>query len=144
MTKPDDWILARWERNGFPMTIRMAAAYRGLGAIPGYEHKVIVVVTLRDPKPSGQPADGEYDDLKMVELSICRMLEAENEALCVLAITGCGTRDLIFYTRDPEATKERLDRARTAVTSHSFDAAIEPDADWELFGYFDKALAKSA
>jgi len=143
MAKPDDWLLARMQRNGFPLNVRMATAYRGLGQLPAYEHKIIVVVPLRDPQPSGLPKDSEFDDLKAVELSICEVLEAENESLCVLAITGCGTRDLIFYTRDHKQALKKIESARATITTHKIDVAIQPDRDWELYGFFSKSIAES-
>lgn len=131
------------QRNGFPLNVRMANAYRDLGRVPGYEHKIIIVVPLRDPQPSGMPADSEFDELKSVEVSLCGLLEAENESLCVLAITGCGTRDLIFYTRDPKQARKKIEAAKKIVTSHKIDAAVQPDRDWELYGFFSKAIAAS-
>ena len=62
--RPNDWILARMQRNGFPLNVRMANAYRGLGGVPGYAHKVIVVIPLNKAAPSGLPYDDEFDDLK--------------------------------------------------------------------------------
>lgn len=142
MSNPNDWILAQWQRNGYPTVIRMATAYRGMGSIPGYEHKVIVVVELRNPQPSGMPQTSEYDDLEKAELEICGHLEAGNDSLCVLAITGCGTRDLIFYTRNAQEAQQRIEAARTLVTTQTFNAGIEPDKDWELYGYFDPLVGK--
>lgn len=143
LPKPNDWILARLQRNGFPLNVRMANAYRGLGSVPGYDHKVIVVIPLNNPAPSGLPFDNEFDDLSATELAICNQLEIDNESLCVLAITGCGTRDLIFYTRNPGATQMKIDAAQAIVTGHKFDAAIQPDRNWELFDIFDKTIAAS-
>lgn len=143
MSNPNDWILAKWQRNGYPSVIRMATAYRGMGSVPGYEHKVIVVVELRDPQPSGMPQTSEYDDLEKVEFAICGQLEAGNDSLCVLAITGCGTRDLFFYTRNAEQAEQRIESARALVTTHTFNAAVEPDKDWELYGYFDQLIGQS-
>jgi hypothetical protein len=143
MTKPDDWLLARWQRNGFPVNVRMADAYRDLGCVPGYEHKIIIVVPLRDPEPSGLPKDSEFDDLTAVEMTVCGLLEADNESLCVLAITGCGTRDLIFYTRNPKQAKKKIETAKATITTHKIDAAVQPDKNWELYGFFSKAIAAS-
>jgi hypothetical protein len=143
MSNPNDWILAKWQRNGYPTIIRMATAYRGMSSVPCYEHKVIVVVELRDPQPSGMPQMSEYDDLEKVEFAICAQLEAGNDSLCVLAITGCGTRDLIFYTRNAEQAKQRIEAARTLVATHTFNAVVEPDKDWELYGYFDQLIGQS-
>ena len=141
--KPDDWCLARMQRNGFPLNVRMANAYRDLGRVPGYEHKIIIVVPLNDPQPSGLPEVSEFDELKAVEVSLCGVLEVENESLCVLAITGCGTRDLIFYTRNPKQARKKIETIKAIITSHRIDAAIQPDKDWELYGFFSKAIAAS-
>jgi hypothetical protein len=143
MSRPDDWLIARWQRNGFPTLVRMATAYRDLGHVPGYEHKIVVVMTLRSPQPSGMPGKDEHEALNAAELSICNMLEAENESLCVLAITGCGTRDLIFYTRSPNQAQTAIAKAKALIASHEIDAAVEPDKEWELYGFFNRALAAS-
>jgi hypothetical protein len=140
MAKADDWLIARMQRNGFPLMVRMATAYRDLGSVPGYEHKIVVVIPIQNPQPSGMPQGDEFDALKSVELSICNMLETENESLCVLAITGCGTRDLIFYTRNPEKAREMIARAQESILSHKIDADIEPDRGWELYGFFNKSI----
>jgi hypothetical protein len=140
VAKPDDWLIARMRRNGFPLMVRMATAYRDLGKVPGYDHKIVVVIPLNDPQPSGMPQGDEFDALKAVELSVCNLLEAENESLCVLAVTGCGTRDLIFYTRNPEQAHQMIARAQASIVSHKIDAAIEPDQNWELYGFFNNSI----
>jgi len=71
------------------------------------------------------------------------LLETENESLGVLAITGCGTRDLIFYTRNPEQARQKIDLAQKLISSHKIDAAIQPDKDWELYKFFNNAIAAS-
>ena len=142
MSDPNDWLLAKWQRNRYPSIIRMASVYRSLGSVPGYEYKIIVVVELRDPHPSGMPQSSEYDDLEKAELAICSQLEAGNDSLCVLVITGCGTRDLIFYTRDAQQARQRIEAARALVTTHTFNAAVEPDKDWELYSYFDQLVGE--
>lgn len=142
MSNAADWLIAKWERKGLPVIIRMATAYRDKAPVPGYAHKIVVVIELRNPQPSGMPPASEYDDLEKAELAICGQLEAEEVSLCVLAITGCGTRDLIFYTRDMEEAERRIEAAHSLVTSHNFEAAVQPDKEWELYGYFDQIVAR--
>jgi hypothetical protein len=138
---PGDWLIARWERKGLPVIIRMAIAYRHRGPIPGYGHKIVIVIKSRHPQSNGMPPGTEVDDLERAELAVRGQLEAGNHSLCVLAITGCGTRDLIFYTRNPEEAEQRIQAARSLVVSHEFEAEIQPDHEWELYGYFDKLVA---
>ena len=53
--KPDDWTLGQGERDGFPMIIRMANAYKDLAPLPGYDHHVIISVHLL---PESRPKSG--------------------------------------------------------------------------------------
>lgn len=138
---PDQWILARGERDGFPMLVRMAAAYRGLGGIEGYDHHLIVGTNLREPTPDGFPSSAEGDDLEHFELNLCRALEADDESRCVLVITNQGIRDFIFYTRDPLGVKAKIDAALEKLNGFVFNIAIEPDKDWEIYRAFDSCLA---
>jgi len=126
------------------MTVRMATAYREMWTIPGYDHRVIVAVEIRDPQPSGQPQGEEFDQLAEVETALSALLEADNESLGVLAITGCGTRDLIYYTRNPTGAMTRLQSAIADVKSHRYQFAIEPDSAWELYGYFNRLVGQTS
>ena len=141
MTNQDRWLLARGERDGFPMIVRMAAAYRGMGAIPGYDHHIIIGASLRSPTPAGFPSTEEGDDLQRFEENLCAAIEIDNESLCVLVITNRGIRDFIFYTRDPQGAKARIDSALPGLRGFQCEIAIEPDENWEIYAAFDNWLA---
>ena len=138
--KPDDWSLGQGERDGFPMIVRMANAYRDLAPIPAYDHHLIISVHLRNPRPNGFPSSEEGDDLTALELNICRLLEADNDSLCVLVITNNGLRDLIFYTRNVEGVKQRAEDASSVFTGFKVEFAIEPDEGWEIYQHFSRWL----
>ena len=53
----------------------------------------------------------------------------------------CGTRDLIFYTRDPEQAEREIEPTRGLT--HTFNAGVEPDKHWELYRYFDQLISQS-
>lgn len=144
MTDKDHWLLARGERDGFPMIIRMATAYRGIGALAGYDHHIIVGANLRAPTPLGFPSTEEGDDLQRFEDALSAALESDKESLCALVITNNGIRDFIFYTRDPIGAKERLDASLPSLRDFQFSIAIEPDADWEIYQAFDKMLSPAS
>lgn len=137
----DDWLLARGERDGFPMIVRMAAAFRGLGGIPGYDHHVIVSVTLRAPTSAGFPSSEEGDDLERFEQNLCSALEPEKESVCVLVITNHGIRDFIFYTKNPRGAERKLDGAIPSLKGFAFEVSIEPDVNWDVYCSFDNWLA---
>jgi len=141
MTNQDQWLLARGERDGFPMIVRMAAAYRGMGPLPGYDHHIIVGAKLRAPTSAGFPSTEEGDDLQRFEENLSTALEIDNESQCVLVITNHGIRDFIFYTRDPNGAKGKLDAALPGLKGFEFSIAIEPDEQWGIYQAFDNLLA---
>lgn len=141
MPNQDAWLLARGERDGFPMMVRMAAAYRGLGGLPGFEHHVIVGAALRSPTPAGFPSAEEGDDLQQFELNLVAALEVDRESVCVLVITNHGLRDFIFYTRDPRGAMKNLEAAAPKLKGFAFEVAVEPDEHWEIYRAFDNWLA---
>jgi len=98
MTNQDQWLLARGERDGFPMIVRMAAAYRGMGPLPGYDHHIVVGANLRTPTSAGFPSTEEGKDLQRFEENLSAAIEVDKESLFVLVITNRGIRDFIFYT----------------------------------------------
>jgi hypothetical protein len=140
----DRWLLARGERDGLPMIIRMAEAYRELAPVPEYDHHIIVSVRLRNPQPSGFPSAEEGDDLQNLEVKLCALLEPGNDTLCVLVITNNGLRDFIFQTREVERAKGRLEDAGDIFRGFGVELAIEPDADWEIYRTFERMLGSSA
>lgn len=140
MRNEGEWVLASWERAGFPVSIRMATAFWEHGSVPGYDHRVTVGIELRDPNASGQPGPEEWDDLEAAELDVCKSLEAGNESLCVLVITGNGLRDIMFYVRDPEEAKVRVNRLVDVVNTHKLQVAIEPESNWRIYRFFSDKL----
>lgn len=141
MTKQDKWLLARGERDGFPMIVRMDASNRGMGAVPGYDHHVIISASLRSPTAAGFPSTEEGDDLQRFEENLCAALEADGESMCVLVITNNGLRDFIFYTQNPRGVKAKLNAAQPKLKGFQFQVAIEPDKQWGIYSAFDNWLA---
>jgi hypothetical protein len=133
---PDSWTIGTGERDGFPMIVRVANAYTDLAPIPTYDHHVIISIHVRSPQPNGFPSSEEGDDLQSLETTICGLLEADNHALFVLAVTNNGLRDLIFYTRNVESAKTRSERTLGVGTGFVVEFWIEPDASWEVYRSF--------
>ena len=144
MPNPDQWLIARGDRDGFPMIVRMAQAYRGMGALPGYDHHVIIGARFRSPTPAGFPSTEEGGDLQRFEENLCAAIEVDRESLCVLVITNQGIRDFIFYTRNPDGAKEKLDVALSGLKGFEFSIAIQPDRQWEIYQAFNNMLSPSS
>jgi hypothetical protein len=141
--KPDDWTLGQGERDGFPMIVRMANAYKDLAPLQGYDHHVIVSVHLRNPRPNGFPSSEEADDLTALELNVCRLLEADNDSLCSLVITNNGLRDFIFYSRNVDAVRKKLEDNPSVLKGFVSEIAIEPARDWEIYRTFSDSLMRT-
>ncbi len=123
------------------MIVRIANAYSDLAPLPGYDHHLIVSVHLRAPRPNGFPSSEETGDLEALEINLCRLLEADNESLCVLVITNNGLRDLIFYTRNVEQVKRKIETDADIYGGFVTEFALEPDAQWEIYRAFRRMMA---
>lgn len=141
--KPDDWSLGQGQRDGFPMIVRMANAYTGLAPLPAYDHHVIVSVHLRNPRPNGFPSSEESDELASIEESLRQLLEVGNDALCALVVTNNGLRDFIYYTRDVEGVRQKLEFNMSVFRGFVTEFAIEPARDWEIYRTFASWINKA-
>ena len=140
--KPDDWTLAQGERDGFPMIVRISNAFTGLAPLPDYIHHVIVSVHFRNRRPNGFPSNEDSDDLKNLEVALCGLLEAGNESLCVLVVTNNGLRDFIFYTRDVDGVRRKLEDNVRLFDGFAVEFAIEADHSWEIYEAFSRMLSQ--
>jgi hypothetical protein len=138
--RPDDWTLGQGERDGFPMIVRIANAYHGLAPLPQYEHHLIVSVRFRKPQSNGFPSSQEGDALESLEQNLYGLLEIDNDALCALVITNNGLRDFIYYTRNVEGTKNKLEHTRSIFKGFQVEFALEPARDWEIYKTFARML----
>jgi hypothetical protein len=139
---PADWLLAQGERDGFPMIVRMAAAWTRLAPVPGFDHHVIVSVRYPHPRANGLPSSEDTDVLESIENQLCGLLEADHESHCVLVITNNGLRDFIFYTRAVEGVQRKLETAGRLFQGFPVELVIEPDDQWEIYDAFSRMLGR--
>lgn len=139
-----NWILGKGERDGFPMIIRMASAWSALAPVAGYDHHLIVSVRFQKPQPNGFPSFEEGDQLESLEMSLCRLLEAENESLCVLVISNNGLRDFIFYTQNPNGLGRKLKENASLFHGFVVEFALEPARGWEIYKAFSGMLSSGS
>jgi len=118
------------------MIVRMTNRYRGLAPLPAYGHHIIFSVHLRDPRPDGFPSSEDGDALASLEEKLCGLLEPGIDRLCVLVVTNNGLRDFIFYTRDAEAMKMKIEASGKILLGFETEIAIEPDGNWEIYRTF--------
>ena len=116
---------------------------KDLAPLPGYDHHVIVSVHLRNPRPNGFPSSEEADDLTALGLNVCGLLEADNDSLCSLVITNNGLRDFIFYSRNVDVVRKKLEDNPSVLKGFVSEIAIEPARDWEIYRTFSGLLVRT-
>jgi hypothetical protein len=91
---------------------------------------------VRNPRPNGFPPSDEADEIDAIEANLCGLLESGNDALCVLVITNNGLRDFIFYTRDVDGVREKLENNMSIFEGFVAEFAIEPARGWDIYNTF--------
>lgn len=82
------------------------------------------------------PTPEENLTLQALEDRLRLALEAEHEAILVVALTTAGVKEWVLYTSDPEATKRRMQAFAPTVTSHKLQMVIEQDTEWNVYRQF--------
>jgi len=77
-------------------------------------------------------------------MNFCRLLEIDNESLCVLVVTNNGLRDFIFYTRNLDSVRQRIEDATTMFNGFVVEFSIEPDKEWRIYQHFSHWLAPTS
>ncbi|MGA8741005.1 MAG: DUF695 domain-containing protein [Terracidiphilus sp.] len=129
----ENWQVSEGDHEGNPMFVRTNAAYRGFKGVEGYAHQVGIAVPLLDPEPSGLPSTIENAELSTIEDNLCGLLQTANESIFVAAITTSGMREFVFYTRDPEQVKQKVEQARSHIQNHQIQLMIQPDSEWNIY-----------
>jgi hypothetical protein len=130
------WSVAHGELEGRPFFVRRNATAALLAGHPEYRFRVGVAVPLRGPNSDGLPTNEEMEELNVIEDSLCRCLEREQEALQVLAITTAGMREFVFYARSPALVGPCLTSLRSRITTHELQSYVEEDPKWSLYARF--------
>ena len=130
------WSVGQGQHDGKILIVRSNTGYKEFGRVAGYDHQVGIAVPLRAPEPTGLPSPKEDAELGAVEDTISASLEQQAESLFVAIITTSGMREFVFYTRAPEAVKQRFEQLRGSITSHEIQLMIQPDKDWDVYAQF--------
>jgi len=95
-----------------------------------------VATRVRATAANGMPTPEENTTLQEVEDSLRLALEAEREAILVVALTTSGVKEWVLYTSDPEATKRRMGAFGPTVKTHQLQMVIREDKDWDVYRQF--------
>lgn len=124
------------------MIVRIANTFLGVAPVPDYDHHLILSIHFRRRLPNGFPSSEEADDLTALELNLFQLLEIGNESPCVLVVTNNGLRDIIFYTRNVDGMRQKLDNSVGLFRRFEVGIAIEPDREWQIYQPFSRMRAR--
>ena len=115
---PGPWAVVQGSNQG---KVLLARVHKGLGTLVGsaaYPFRVGVATRVRATAANGMPTPA---------------LEAEREAILVVALTTNGVKEWVLYTSDPEATKRRMGTFAPTVNTHQLQMVIREDRNWDVY-----------
>jgi hypothetical protein len=127
------WAMVQGSNQG---KLLLARVHKGLGAIVGhaaYPFRVGVATRVRATAANGMPTPEENATLQEVEDRLQLALEAEREAILVVALTTNGVKEWVLYTSDVEATKRRMESFGPTVKTHQLQMVIREDKHWDVY-----------
>jgi len=124
------------EHNGLPLFVRRNDSARELRGHAAYQHRVGVAIPLRQPDANGLPMPDEIAALNDIEDALASALEAQQDALQVLAVTTNSMREFVFYTRVSTEIEARLKALQKSFPSHELQFYVAEDPEWEGFAQF--------
>ncbi len=129
------WAILHGKQGDSVMIIRVNTGAQAIAGHPRFDHRAGFATrcATTTANPTGLPSVEENAELQEVEERLDEALRGDREALMVLAITGGGVKEWVFYTADPESTKRRALEFVKTVTSHKLQFYIKPDPGWEAY-----------
>ena len=136
----DEWGTGQGTIGGNPAILLLRTGLRPFAGHPLYDRRLTVSLAFESVGPEGMPSDSdEFAAAGEAGDRIAEALEAGQQSLHALTITGSGRRDVIFYTADPDAALDRLAALRAEGLGFPVDAEVEWDSYWGLFRAFADA-----
>lgn len=132
----ENWSVSEGTYDGNLLIVRVNRGVAQAVGHSAFPHRVGVAVPLRLPDSNGFPGPEEAEQLQQVEELLSAELGADRQSLYVASISTGGMREFVFYTSDPAATHNLLDRLAKTVTTHELQHIIEPDPKWTVYGQF--------
>ena len=130
---PGPWAVVQGSNQG---KVVLARVHKGLGTLVGsaaYPFRVGVATRVRATAANGIPTPEENTTLQEVEDRLRLALEAEREAILVVALTTGGVKEWVLYTSDPDATKRRMGAFGPTVNTHQLQMVIREDRNWDVY-----------
>ena len=136
----DEWATAHGTIGGTPAILLLRTALRPFAGHPLYDRRLTVSLPFTSVGPEGMPDDDEeFAAAGEAGDRVAEVLEAGQQSLHALTITGDGRRDLHFYTADPDGALDRLAGLRAEGLGFPVGAEVEWDTYWGFYRMFTDA-----
>ena len=134
-SRKDEWTLKEYGPQGSPE--RWFFRKNTAPAIPvgdsAYPHLAYLTFSYSPRDESGLPSKSDEEVLFRIEDEELRDLLADALAVQIGAVTKNGTKDLLFYTRDPEEFLHRAAQFRSKYPQFEVDCEVSEDPRWSQY-----------
>ncbi len=131
-----NWAVGEADNDGRPMFVRINAGAESFAAHPELPYRFGVTIPLVEPDERGLPQAPEMAVLNEIEDALTGVLEPAADGFLVLAITTCGTREFVFYIREPQCATSAVAAAEACCQGHQVQHYVESDPQWSVYRQF--------
>lgn len=133
----DEWATGTGTMGDQPVILLLRTGLRAVAGHPLYDRRLTVTFPFESAGPNGMPEDDdEFAAACEAGDAVAEALEAGQQSLHALTLTGRGERQVTFYTADPGAALDRLAAVRAEGLGRPFDAEVEWDSYWGMYRSF--------
>ena len=115
-----------------PAIMRLCRIPRDFARAP-YPERIHVYWKMKHTHPSGLPLRAEDRKLEAFESELAGAMLPGNHAVLVATITGRGTREFVFYVRDVDGFKARLQAMPHPDGPYPITLEQYDDAAWAIY-----------
>lgn len=133
----DEWATGTGTMDDQPVILLIRTGLRAVAGHPLFDRRLTVTFPFAAVGPNGMPEDDdEFAAACDAGDAVAEALEAGQQSLHALTLTGRGERQVTFYTADPGAALDRLAAVRAEGLGRPCDAEVEWDSYWGMYRSF--------
>jgi len=125
--------------DGLPYIIRHNAALAPIAGKAFHSERVTVTLHFQTTGENGMPTSKEdLAEVEQIEEIIVDKLQKAGESILAVVVTGGGTRDVTFMSRDSQGAAARFQELIPQLQSRGgIEFSVEDDPDWSFYRQFE-------
>ncbi len=131
----DPWVVAEGEEDGLHILSRLRNCVPDGISISKYPYLLSILWEYENDNPSGMPSD----DINKQQLAFDDALDQMDNTgsgTMMLAVTGNGRREWVWYVNDPNEWLENLHKCLHSHPVYPLDIQQSEDPEWETLKAF--------